>query len=66
MKRKRFFTKVAMSAMAGVAVIIAIMYLAHLSQKEFEETVVSQTQQQLLTIAKSTAKGLEHFIQHLQ
>jgi len=62
MKTKRLSAKVAISTMAGVAVIIAIIYLAYLSQKEFEQTMVSQTQQQLLTIAKATARSLERFI----
>lgn len=58
--------KRAIITMAGVAVIIAIIYLAYLSHKGFEETMVSQTQQQLLTIAKSTGISLKDFIQHVQ
>ena len=66
MKTKSLFTKVAISTMAGVAVIIAIIYLAYLSQKDFEETVVSQTQQQMLSTVKSAAHGLGDFIQSIQ
>ena len=62
MKTKGLSAKVAISTMAGVALIIVIIYLAYLSQKEFEQTMVSQTQQQLLTIAKATARSLEGFI----
>ncbi len=64
MKTRRLSTKVAISTLAGVAVIIAIIYLAYLSHKEFEETMVSQAQKQLLTIAKATARGLEESIAH--
>ena len=66
MKTRRLSTKVAIITLAGVAVIIAIIHLAYLSHKEFEQTMVSQTQQQLLMISKTTATGLRDFIQHLQ
>jgi len=65
-KPKGLSMKRAIGVMAGVAVIIAIIYLAYLSHKGFEETMVTQAQKQLLTIAKSTGISLRDFIQHVQ
>ncbi len=64
MKIKRL--SVAISIMAGVAVIIAIVYLAYLSHNRFKETMASQTQEQMLSTVKSAAHGLEDFIQNIQ
>ena len=46
----------------GAAVLATIMYLAHMSQKSFKETMVSQTQDQLFIVAKSTARSVEAYI----
>ncbi len=54
--------RMVISSIAGLVVIIICISVAYLSHKRFEETIVSQTQQQLLTIAKTTAYSLEEFI----
>jgi len=53
--------KVAITAIAAVAIFISIIYVAYLSNKGFEKTVVSQTQHELLTIAKAVATSIEEF-----
>ena len=54
-------------AVAALATLLIAVYVSFLLQQEFENTVVSQTQDQLLTIAKSTARSLELFIaDHLE
>ncbi|MBW2646156.1 MAG: response regulator [Deltaproteobacteria bacterium] len=50
------------SSMAGLVIIIICTAVAYLSHKQFSETIVSQTQQQLLMTAKTAAKSLEEFI----
>ena len=62
MKTNKPSIKAAITAIAGVAILIGIMYVANLSNKGFEKTVVSQTQQELLTIAKAVATSLEEFV----
>jgi PAS domain S-box-containing protein len=62
MNIKGLSAKKILFSIAGVAVIICVIYLAYLSHKAFENTMVFQTQQQLLTIAKSTAISIEEFI----
>jgi PAS domain S-box-containing protein len=62
MKINRLSVKVAITTMAIVVSIIATIYVAGLSKTKFRETVVSQTQQHVLTIAKSTASRLEDHI----
>lgn len=47
---------------AALAVVIVFVYLGYLNQKAFEQTIVSLTQEQLLTTARATANGLEEFI----
>ena len=42
-----------------VVVVVVVGFLARKSCKHFQNTVVSQTQQQLLTIAKTEAKNIE-------
>ena len=61
MKTNKLSMKAAITALSGVAILIGIMYVANLSNKGFEKTVVSQTQQELLTIAKAVATSLEEF-----
>ncbi len=63
-KPKGLSIKRAIGALAGVAVTIAILYMVYLSHNEFEETMVFQTQKQLLPIAKATARTLEESIAH--
>ena len=55
-------TKIAISTIVGSVVIIGVICLAYLSQREFRETMVSQTQQQLLTIARTTAASVGELI----
>ena len=62
MKTNKPSIKAAITAIVGVAILIGIMYVANLSNKGFEKTVVSQTQQELLTIAKAVALSLEEFL----
>jgi len=65
MKTSKLTMKVAITAIAAVAILISIIYVAYLSNKGFEKTVVSQTQQELLTIAGTVATSLqEFFIDH--
>ncbi|RLB82714.1 MAG: hypothetical protein DRH17_04950 [Deltaproteobacteria bacterium] len=61
MKKQRLSRKVLMAGAAGLAVIAIFVYVSYLCHRNFEETVISQTQQQLLTIAKATADRLEEF-----
>ncbi len=61
MKTNKLSIKVAITTIAGMAILIGIIYVAYLSNKGFEKTVVSQTQQELLTIAKAVATSLEEF-----
>ncbi len=60
--KKGLSTSTLIACVAALSVIITTIYITYLFQKNFEATLVSQTQQQLLTIAKSTAKNLEEFI----
>ena len=59
---KRLSAKIVISTVVFMTITIVVIYMAYLSHREFEETVISQTQQELLTIAKATASGLEEFI----
>ena len=61
MKTNKPSIKAAIIGIADVAILIAIIYIAYLSNKGFEKTVVSQTQQELLTIAKAVATSLDEF-----
>jgi two-component system cell cycle sensor histidine kinase/response regulator CckA len=63
MKTKRLSKNAVAASMAGLLIMCVIIYLAQLEHKNFKQIVVSQTQQQLLTIAKSTARSLEGFIE---
>ncbi|MBW2661366.1 MAG: hypothetical protein JRD93_05125, partial [Deltaproteobacteria bacterium] len=60
--KTKLFTNMTVAVLATLLVITVTIYPAYLFQKNFEATLVSQTQQQLLTIAKSTARSLEEFI----
>jgi len=67
MKRERLSRNVVLYSIAALTLVVAVAYLAYLFQKHYEETLVSQTQQQLLMSAKSIALGIEEFIaEHLQ
>ena len=59
---KRLSAKIVISTVVFMTITIVVIYMAYLSHREFQETVISQTQQELLTIAKTTASGLEEFI----
>ena len=61
MKTNKPSIKAAITAIAGVAILIGIIYVAYLSNKGFKKTVVSQTQHELSTIADTIAKILEQF-----
>lgn len=54
--------KVTITATVVVVSIIATIYLAGQSNTKFRETVLSQTQQHLLTIAESSASRLEDYV----
>ena len=53
--------KAAIITTACVVTLSCIIYVAYLSNKGFEKTVVSHTQQELLTIAKAVAMSLDEF-----
>jgi len=61
MKTSKLTMKAAITAIAAVAILISIIYVAYLSNKGVEKTVVAQTQQELLTIAKAVATSMEEF-----
>ncbi|MCJ7616431.1 MAG: PAS domain S-box protein [Desulfobacterales bacterium] len=61
MKTSKPTMKVAITAIAAVAILISIIYVAYLSNKNFERTVVLQTEKELLTISKAIATNLEEF-----
>jgi hypothetical protein len=53
-------------ALVSILIVIGIfIYLSYLCHKDFEHAAIAQTQVQLLTIAKTTATGLEEFIETL-
>lgn len=53
-------------AISAILVIISIFtYLSYLCHLDFEKTMISLTEQQLLTIAKTTANRMEEFVDHL-
>ena len=62
MGEKVISIQLTISALVGVAVIISTFYLADLSHNRFEGLMVSQTQNQLLTIAKATGVSLREFV----
>jgi two-component system cell cycle sensor histidine kinase/response regulator CckA len=65
MKTNKLSLKTAIIAIAGVAALISIIYVAYLSNRGFEKTVVSQTQHELSTIADTIATSLEvFFVEH--
>ncbi|MDD5154318.1 MAG: histidine kinase dimerization/phosphoacceptor domain -containing protein [Desulfovibrionales bacterium] len=65
METKGLSNKVVIGTIAGLASIAILLYTAYLSHREFEDTLVSHTQEQLLTVAKTTAGRLEEVIGHL-
>lgn len=65
METKGLSNRVVIGTIAGLAGIAILLYTAYLSHREFEETLVSHTQEQLLTVAKTTAGRLEEVIDHL-
>ena len=58
---KMLSAKIVISTVVFMTITIVVIYMAYLSHRGFEETIISQTQQELLTLAKSTANGLEEF-----
>ena len=62
MKTIRISKKVALTAIAGVATIISVIYFAYQSHRNFEKQIISQTQQELLALSKATALSLENCI----
>lgn len=62
MKTKRLFTKVAMSAIGVLTVVVAVSCLAYLSNRGYEERVVLEAQQQSLMSTRFIALGIEGFI----
>ncbi|MDY6954775.1 MAG: PAS domain S-box protein, partial [Thermodesulfobacteriota bacterium] len=52
----------AISATIGIIIIVVVIGLACVSQGEFRDAMVYQTEQQLLTIAKTTARSVEGFV----
>lgn len=61
-KTKKPAVKMTIIAIAVAVAVMVITYLAYLLNKEFRESVISQSQQRLLTIAEATSIGLEGFI----
>lgn len=62
LKKRSFPKSVVLGSLAG-AVIVAVAYLAYLSHKQYKETVISQTQHQLLMTARSIATGIEAYVE---
>ena len=54
--------KTVIGAVGLLALMAAVVYMIFLDYHIFEEIVVYQTQQQLLTVAKTTAGRLEEFV----
>ncbi len=65
MKTRWISKKVIIAIAAVLAIVTIFIYLSYLCHRDFEETAISQTQQQLLTIAKTTANRLEEFVDTL-
>ena len=65
METKGLSNRVVIGTIAGFAGIVILLYTAYLSHREFEETLVSHTQEQLLTVARTTADRLEEVVDHL-
>jgi hypothetical protein len=66
MKSKKSYTSVCIGTIACAGVIAAIVYMTYQTQKDYQQIVVSQTQQQLITTSNSVAKSLEGFIRMQQ
>jgi PAS domain S-box-containing protein len=62
MKTNKLSIKAAITAIAGVSILIGIIYVTYLSNKNFEKTVVSQRQQELLTIATTISTNLDDLL----
>ena len=62
MKSKRVSRKIVLGVIAFLVVIAMIIYLGYINHKDFENIIVSQTQQQLLMNTRSIAIGIEEFI----
>jgi len=50
------------STAIGIVVIVVVIGLAYVSQGEFKDAMVYQTEQQLLAIAQTTARSVEGFV----
>jgi signal transduction histidine kinase len=66
MKTKRFYGMVSKGTVVIVGIIFVIIYMTYQTQKKYQDIIVSQTQRQLLTTAKSAAKSLEDFFRMQQ
>ena len=66
MKSKRSYAMVAIGIIALAGIIVAIIYMTSQTQREYQQIVISQTQQQLKTTANSVARSLEGFIRMQQ
>ncbi len=62
MKTRQISKKVVVAITIVLAIIGIFIHLSYLCYRDFEEAAISQTQQQLLTIAKTTASRLEEFV----
>ncbi|MEE8397448.1 MAG: ATP-binding protein, partial [Desulfobacterales bacterium] len=65
-KAEKLFSKTTAGAVIVTALMVTIIMLAYSVYRTFEETVISQTQQQLLITARTSAISLEeHIGEHL-
>jgi len=62
MKRKKLFAGMVIISVAVLILGVFAGYLGYLSHRDYEKTVVLQTQKQLLMIAKSTSRSLKEYI----
>lgn len=66
LKTEKLLSKTTIGLLIVTTLIATIIMLAYLVYKKFENTAISQTQQQLLIIAKTSAISLEEYIgEHL-
>ncbi len=66
-QRKILPWKTVAGSLTLLAVMVAVVYLILLNYQTYKQTVISQTQRQLQTVAKTTAERLEEFIvEHME
>ena len=61
MEKRRFYLRLIIAGACAAASVALVVGLSYLSHKSFEETTVSQAQQQLLIIARTAAERVEDF-----